>query len=175
MTQGLVIGVDPGLSGAIAFLDTGSGDLTVFDMPTEMIPGIVRRKTGPKRGLARRIDLYGLARIIDERAAEVSGAAIEQVNSMPGQGIATTMKLGFNFGAAAATVAASFIPITFVRPHDWKKEFSLKSGEKTASRICAARLFPRYAGLFGFAKDDGRAEAALLALWLQRKTERGVA
>lgn len=172
MTGGCVVGIDPGLSGAIAFLGEND-ELDVYDMPVEKVTGVVRRKTGAKRGLVRQIDLGAFACIVDSRAAGVTHAAIERVNSMPGQGIATTMKLGYNFGVAAAMVAASFIPITFVRPGVWKKVFGLKAGDKTASRVCAARLLPEHKRLFGLAKDDGRAEAALLALWLRDRIREG--
>ena len=62
--------------------------------------------------------------------------------------------------------AACKLPVKFVQPASWKKHFGLNR-DKGLSRSLATQRFPEYAKLFARAKDDGRAEAALLALFGQ--------
>ena len=56
------------------------------------------------------------------------------------------------------------IPFTPVSPSKWKKTFNLGK-DKNESRAAATRLFPDLASEFARKKDDGRAEAILIAKW----------
>jgi crossover junction endodeoxyribonuclease RuvC len=58
-------------------------------------------------------------------------------------------------------------PVTFVRPQVWTKALGVGS-DKGAHREAACRLFPTDAEQFARVKDDGRADAALLAHWWMR-------
>ena len=150
------VGVDPGLSGALAFYDALLGDLNVVDMPTVWVS-----RNGKKR---RKIDAVELGLTIDRytRGRPVS-AYIEQVGAMPGQGV-TSM---FSFGRAVGVIDGEFgyagiIP-TEVTPRVWQRELGLAPGaEKAAHRALAQKLFPKHANLFARNKDDGRADAALI-------------
>jgi hypothetical protein len=55
-------------------------------------------------------------------------------------------------------------PSTYVTPAAWTKSVGRAAG-KDASRMRAMELFPSKAELFKRAKDDGRADAALIAYW----------
>ena len=88
---------------------------------------------------------------------------IERVLSMPKQGVLSTFKFGVAYGMARAAVVALAIPYVLVTPGKWKRHFGLTS-DKELSRAMAIRLWPG-AGCFRRKRDDGRAEAALLALW----------
>jgi crossover junction endodeoxyribonuclease RuvC len=145
----LVAGVDPGLSGAIAIL--GDSTLTVLDMPTLQIKG------------KRILDLYALAQFFDLNG-NVKLATIEDPHAMPGQGVSSMFKFGFNCGAVQAMVASAFIPMKLVSPASWKGAMGLGK-DKDASRRLASQIMPRFSHLWARAKDDGRAEAALLALY----------
>lgn len=144
MTEVCILGVDPGLSGAIAFYFPAAPDLIAAeDMP--VAAGEVDAAT-----LARRIRQMGPAL-----------AVIEQVAARPGQGVSSMFRFGAAYGTARGIVQALGIPTQLVTPNRWKKHFRLDS-DKEKSRALALRLWPTSAH-FARKKDDGRAEAALLA------------
>jgi hypothetical protein len=153
-----ILGIDPGLSGALALL--GDDHVEVFDMPTLEV-------TQGKKGKARRIiDLYTLARWVDVNSGGIKEAHIETPMSMPNDGAVQAHKFGFCCGAVQMAVASAFIPMHLVAPNTWKARMALSSS-KDDSRAMASRLFPRFAHLFARKKDDGRAEAVLLARYGQ--------
>lgn len=157
----MIIGIDPGLSGAIAVFDTvteGRVSLAVHDMPTHTIT-----VAGKKR---RHIDGYLLARMVDEIATldDIRMAVVEDVHAMPKQGVTSSFKFGFVTGIVHGVICANLIPMRVVAPQVWKRAFGLTS-DKDASRRCASAMFPRFAHLWPLAGHDGRAEAALLALY----------
>lgn len=157
-----ILGVDPGLSGALAVL-RGSG-LTTHDMPTFQIKG------------KQKLDLVALDVLLRNLVAfyEPELAIVEDVHSMPKQGVASSFTFGYVTGAIHAMLAARKIPVHLVSPASWKRVMGL-SRDKDASRQLASRLFPSAASQWARKKDDGRAEAALLAYYGGRFLARGVA
>ena len=154
----ILMGADPGLSGALAFLDTDSGDLEILDMPT------LKAGTGGKRI----IDLATLAREIDARSDYVRHAFVEAVSTRPGEGAVGAFSFGQGFGALCGIIVANFIPRTFVRPAVWKKALGVPAA-KDAARDRASQLLPQHAAQWARVKDDGRAEAALIAYYGSKK------
>lgn len=155
------LGIDPGLSGAFAFFNPLAEEpLVIWDMPLHTIKVAGKEK--------RTLDLVGIANIVDNMADTTEMAIIEQVNAMPKQGVTSSFSFGFAAGAAQMAVAANFIPFTTARPDVWKREMRITK-DKEGARREASRLFPKNAGLFQRAKDDGRAEAALLAYYLAKR------
>ena len=162
-----IIAIDPGLTGAIATLV--GGRLHVADMPTYTV-----RK-------ATRVNLHDLAKIItDARILGAFEALVEHVGSMPKQGVASAFNFGFTTGAIHGILAAhADIQTHTVTPAQWRFGVGLmrtenadKRDRKAASRARAIELFPDYAHLFARAKDDGRADAALMAWWYVNKHTR---
>lgn len=150
-----IIGIDPGLSGAIAYLYDDI--IATYDMPTfEVI------KAKKKR---REVDTVQLAEIISEMNPEQ--VILEQVGAMPGQGVTSMFNFGRSYGAVEGVVGALQIPLTRVTPQRWKSALRL-SKDKGESRRRATELFPQYADQWKRVKDDGRAEAALLAWYLAK-------
>ena len=151
------IGVDPGASGAIAVLDRDSDIVQIFDMPVlEMKSGAtIKKKVNPQAICAE-------LRIFKEARVE---AILELVGAMPGQGVTSMFNFGRSLGILEGTLAGMDIPYEFVTPAVWKKKMKLTTS-KDASRELAMRMWPQKAELFKRKKDDGRAEAALLALYL---------
>jgi crossover junction endodeoxyribonuclease RuvC len=147
-----ILGIDPGLSGAFCLYNPE--DIIFFDMPTLEIT-----RNGKKK---RQLDLYAIARFIDEHSANIEKAVIENPGAMPGQGSTSMFAFGFNCAAAQMAVAANFIPMTLVRPATWKHDMGL-SKDKDATRLKASQMFPQWAHYFSRVKDDGRAEALLIA------------
>ena len=95
---------------------------------------------------------------------EVAKAIIEQVNAMPGQGVTSMFAFGESFGLAKGVLAGLKIPTSTVTPGKWKKALQLNAG-KDGSRAKAAQIWPEHAGEFKRVKDDGKAEACLIAYW----------
>lgn len=179
-----VIGVDPGLSGAIAVYDTSAKALLwVKDLP--LIPQIAPRKgQNPykKASTRREIDAYHLATTIDSIAKETLLAVVEDVSAMTytnkrgekrGQGAAASFTFGRVHGQVLGILACCMIPISLVRPAVWKSLMNLSS-DKELSRRRATELFPWNGHEFRRKKDDGRAEAALLSYFgAQRLVKKG--
>lgn len=144
----IILGIDPGVSGALAFYRSETGTLHVHDTPT----------------VDKELDADTFAAIISDHRPD--HAVIERVGAMPKQGVSSTFKFGASYGMARGIVAALGVPHTLVAPTVWKRHFALDSdGEK--SRALALRTWPG-CGSFARKKDHNRAEAALLALWFAR-------
>ena len=148
----VIIGIDPGFSGAIAKLSS-KGTLEIWDMP--IVADLRGRPV---------LNLYELHKLFSPKAREDYIAVLEQVASRPGQSAPATFRFGQGYGALEMGLAAHKIEKKIVTPAKWKKYFGL-SKNKGASRGLAIERFPQYASLFKRVKDDGRAEATLLALY----------
>jgi len=150
----VILGIDPGASGAIAIFDYAQGTLEIFDMPVVMV------KRGNKE--KKEISPQALASLL--RNPAINHATVEKVGAMPGQGTSSMFQFGRSVGMVEGTLAALSIPVTYVTPQAWRKALSVREG-KDGSRARACELFPKYAHLFARVKDDGRAEAALIAYY----------
>lgn len=145
-----ILGLDPGNSGAIASLN--GAELLIYDMPTFTI-----EKNGKMR---KRIDIQGLLKIFrDEKPDHVF---VELVGAMPGNGGGAMFSFGYGCGIIEGCLAACGFPYTYVSPMKWKKKMGCPA-EKDGSRMRASQFFPSYSHNWDRKKDDGRAEAALLA------------
>jgi len=161
----VIIGIDPGLSGAIALIERIDGEirLEVFDVPIHQIK---RGKSAKKE-----LDAHTLAGIFlrgSLRKPQPYHAFIERVGAMPGQGVSSMFAFGKVYGAMLACVACFGLPYTLVTPVAWKKATGVPVGEgasKDGSRARASQLMPQHASLWARVKDDGRAEAALIAYY----------
>ena len=151
----LILGIDPGLSGACALY--GLSSLSVFDAPT------TEREVNGKR--KRQLDETALATYINVHQPFIRLAILEKVGAMPGQGVTSSFNFGLTYGAIRGILAACGVPFQTVSPQVWKRHFGLLGQPKDASRAEASRRLPGYANLWPLKKHDGRAEAALLALY----------
>jgi crossover junction endodeoxyribonuclease RuvC len=150
----IIMGIDPGLSGAIAIYDTATGELMVEDMPTVE----VTRNGKAKREISAQLLSEAIA------AAYAQQAYLERVGAMPGQGVSSVFSFGRSVGMLEGVLAALDIPTTIVPPTTWQRKVNVRGG-KDGSRERAMQLFPKYAHLFSRKKDDGRADAALIAYY----------
>lgn len=149
-----VIGIDVGMSGGICFYS--ENDFLVYDMPTFEIT-----KNGGKR---KKIDVKRLIDILKYDIGDAQHVFIEQVSAQPGNGAAAAFTYGFGCGVVEAVVQALNMPFTYVTPMRWKKDMSCPA-DKDSARLRASQLLPQHAHNWDRKKDDGRAEAALIALW----------
>jgi crossover junction endodeoxyribonuclease RuvC len=145
------LGIDPGFGGALAWLDLG-GDLHVEDMPVLTV-----ERNGKVK---REIDLAALVALIESHRPAL--AVVEHVGAMPGQGVSSMFAFGRGFGSILGALAALRVPVELIEPATWKKAVRVPAG-KDGARLRASQLLPAHAGHWRRAKDDGRAEAAMLA------------
>jgi crossover junction endodeoxyribonuclease RuvC len=150
----IILGIDPGLSGALAFYDTVEQSVEVIDMPVlELV------RNGKKK---REVSAQSLANHIAGR--KISGAFLERVNAMTGQGVTSVFSFGRSLGIVEGILAAYDIPTTLVTPQAWQKAVNQRAG-KDGSRERAMQLFPAQVDLFQRKKDDGRSDASLIAYY----------
>jgi crossover junction endodeoxyribonuclease RuvC len=154
-----VVGIDPGSTGALAFLTLSAGlpvALECLDIPTLRI------------GRRTHLDAYALAREIDARLTAddepLAAAIIEQAGVRPQNGRIGAATFWLGLGILRGILAAHFVPIETASPAGWKAALRVAEG-KDASRLRASAIFPSWAGQWSRAKDHGRAEAALIALY----------
>lgn len=154
-----IIGIDPGLSGAI--VSYNGEELLIHDMPIFEI-----EKNGKKR---RQIDVNGFIKILrDEKPDHVF---LERVGAMPGNGSGAMFAFGFGCGLLEGAVAACGYPFTYVTPMKWKKAMGCPA-DKDGARMRASQLLPKYSHNWDLKKHDGRAESALLALFGYKDLEK---
>jgi crossover junction endodeoxyribonuclease RuvC len=157
----IIVGIDPGLSGAIAILQEGHPP-SVIDTPTTTI------KSGKKnKRMFVESTMVTMLATLDPKQTHV---AMEKIHSMPGQGVAAMFSMGEGYGLWRGILAALYIPYTLVTPQAWKKEMMAGMGkEKSASCYRAQQLFPgvEVFGPKGGAKD-GRGDALLIAEYARR-------
>ena len=129
----IVIGIDPGLSGAIAILENKKV-LGIFEMP--VMPEGKKNK--------RQLNSAQLVNILRDNVKinEEIAVVVEQVNAMPGQGVTSMFNFGQTFGAIKGVCAALNLPIYLVRPSKWKKHFELINSSKDSSRTKVIEMYP---------------------------------
>jgi crossover junction endodeoxyribonuclease RuvC len=161
----MIVGIDPGKSGAIFVYDPDIGCNVVGDVPTMKLQRAGKSPKEVPDFPQWRNTWLPLLRMADH-------VVIEQVTGSIGTGAQAGM---FNFGYSAGFVLALVLeagkPYTFMTPQAWKKQVGLKGSDGEASRRMASRLLPSCAALWPLKKHDGRAEAALMALAVTRVIE----
>ena len=133
----LIIGIDPGISGSICFLEDGIIK-DVLEMPT-MTEGKKNKKQVNGSQIYNEISFR--IKTYEKKNIKV---VIEQVSAMPGQGVTSMFNFGQSFGILKGICSAMQLPIYFVRPAKWKKYFNLINSEKDASRTRAIEIFPYF-------------------------------
>jgi crossover junction endodeoxyribonuclease RuvC len=147
------IGIDCGLNGAIAVLVDGQL-VSVHDMPTLTVD--INKKS------KRQVSPNLLAILIE--SIKPDSAIVERPAARPGQGVTAMFGFGRSLGVVEGVLAGLSVPVTYVAPATWTKAMGKAAG-KDASRQRAIELFPAMSEYFKRVKDDGRAEATLIAMW----------
>lgn len=118
----LSIGVDPGKSGAVAFIS----DAGVW---------AVRNKE----------TLHDISAAIREAVSshDRAFAVLEKVHAMPKQGVSSTFKFGQSFGQLEGILSTLGVPFELVTPRKWQQSLScLSGGDKNVTKARAQQLFP---------------------------------
>lgn len=148
----IVAGIDPGKTGALAIIHVDN-TVQFFDVPTITLRG------KPKPAWQEWSRLWSAA--LD--FAGVDLIVLEEVAARPGQGVTSMFTFGRTLGFAHAIAVASGAAIQPVTPAVWKGKLGLLNSSKGASRERCVNLYPSTASELARVKDDGRAEAALIA------------
>jgi crossover junction endodeoxyribonuclease RuvC len=153
----IVLGVDPGISGAVCWVHSSGALIAVADMPVVEVRG------------KNKISATGLRTLMRRRDCAL--VVIEQVMAMPRQnangreikmGAASTMSFGYGAGLIEGVATGLDLPVSILHPRSWKSRAGVPA-DKGAARQMAQRLWPASAAMFARVKDHGRADAALLA------------
>lgn len=170
-----IIGIDPGLDGALAIIE----EPVRWDLPPQIEPmawDTPTRTVEVARGTKREYKLDVMAEWLRpwaerHRSYGDVAAFIENVHSMPGQGVRSMFSMGYGVGAWHGILSALKIPYTLVTPQSWKKAMipDPHQKDKDASRLVAMNLFPSRAVLFERKRDHGRADAVLIAEYGRRR------
>ena len=149
-----IIGIDPGLSGAIAIFENKKVT-NIYEMPV--------MSEGKKN--KRQINSAQLVKILRDniQANDEVSVVVEQVNAMPGQGVTSMFNFGQSFGAIKGVCAALNLPIFFARPSKWKKHFELINSSKDSSRTKVIEMYPSLSSHLSKKKDANKSDAILIA------------
>lgn len=150
----LIVGIDPGCSGALVVLREGGDYIDHLNMPTIKV-GTKSRVNGA--AVAAWLRSYG------STSYGVSHAYLEQVGAMPGQGTASMFTFGHAAGVIEGILQGLNIPYTLVTPQAWKKSAGLIGSDKDAARSRAIQLYPELRALDAKAKGQAIADALLIA------------
>lgn len=157
MTHARYIGIDPGLSGAIAFMADDGTLIEVYDMP--ITP--VKTQSGKRQNIVTAPALAGMFRAHNIDGVYQTTAFLEHVHALPGQGTVSMFNFGMSYGIVRGVLGALEIPYEIITPKTWQK-LAVVQG-KDGGRTKASMLFPTFAQRFQRKKDDGRADAVLIA------------
>lgn len=157
-----ILGIDPGLSGGWALINDKATLLGCGGFPTHTVN---KKERLDGTALAQHLNFHqrylGLGTL---------HAYVEAVSSRPRQ--AGQFQFGVNCGMVHGILHAHRISFTLVSSASWKGSFGIKRGEdetkrdkKNEARQMATNLYPAHADKFSRVKDDGVAEAVLIALY----------
>lgn len=155
----MIIGIDPGLTGAYAILS--GGRVTTHPLP-------IRQYTRG-RGSSKAIDADALLGALrDIFAFHTPFCVLELVGGISGQGAHRAFNFGRGVGVIEAALQICGARVVYVAPQVWRAKLGVRAApgdknSKAASRRVASALFPASAADWARAKDDGLAEAALIA------------
>jgi len=138
------LGVDCGKTGALAILDAAGDLVAVVDMPDATCSALGAH----------------VRDILVEHRPTV--AWVELTQAFPGQGRSSAHNYGRDAGVVLGALGAWDVPVHLVTPATWKRAAGL-GRDKAASRQAATTLWPAWSASFARVRDDGRAEAALIA------------
>lgn len=151
----VVCGIDPGAGGGLGVLHVESGRY----LRSCRMPMLV----GGTHGTKPTVDVGRVIAFLDN----VDLVVLENVHSMPGQGVASSFQFGRVFGHIEATVQALELPLVRVTPQAWKKHYGISRDKRSSLSLCHV-LYPGRVD-WGVKANDGVAEALLIAnYWIER-------
>lgn len=148
----LILGVDPGVSGALVLVDQGTGDYTDHLIMPVMKVGSTNRCNGS-----------AILAWVRDYIPRINHAYLEKVHAMPKQGVSSSFSFGHSTGYIEGVITAAAIPLTLVPPTQWKRGAGLIGSDKDAARSRAIQLYPSLRVLDLKGKGQAVADALLIA------------
>jgi crossover junction endodeoxyribonuclease RuvC len=152
------LGIDPGISGALALLDENNTLVDIADMP---VMRLGKNKHKQQVNAAELTKIIRAWKSLFKARGIALEAYLELVSAMPKQGVTSMFNFGVSLGVIEGVLAALSIPVYMVTPASWKKRAGLTGKDKEAARTLAQQLYP--AAELGMKKHIGRADAILIA------------
>ncbi len=146
----MIIGIDPGCTGALVVLDEEHNVIAHILMPTVKV------------GTKSRVNGAAIAAFLREHA-QGGHAYLEQVGAMTQQGSASMFTFGHAAGVVEGILQGIGIPYSLVTPQAWKKRAGLIGQDKDAARSRAIQLYPDLRVLDLKGKGQAVADAILIA------------
>jgi len=163
-----VVGIDPGLDGALAVLDLHQGGAVLHVTrvtPTPTLTVTVRKRR------RREYDIPGMWRLVIDAiapaAVRIAVVAVEHQGPRPKEGVVSSFRTGLGFGLWRGLIVAAQLPLAIVTPQAWRREYGLLGAGKHASIRCAVERFPTYPSTL--TRHDGAADAILIAGFAARR------
>ncbi len=153
-----ILGADPGMTGALALIDQHGNLIHTAD-----IVSIEGRVDGYslRDSIVAMMECYG-----------INMAVVENVGSMPKQGVSTTFKFGRAAGCLDGVLQALDCPMAYVTPAQWKTKLKMSGKAKDYPRQWCRQHWPTVSDFNAVGKGQARADAACLALaWLEMHPE----
>lgn len=161
----ILVAVDPGLTGAFACYDTARGRLDVMAMPTY-------KQAKGKASARNTLDEEEIVALITSfHGMGATHLFFEEVGGLPKQSASAAFNFGYGCGVIITTARVLGMVIERVRPEIWKAALKVPK-DKNAARARASEMIPTHKHLWPLIKDDGKAEAALIAVYGQQRLER---
>jgi len=179
MGQKMIIGIDPGAQGGIAFLHKGKLTLHVMPIWTEEIPLSKPKKLKNGKMRTHRTETNISIKQLNDLLWDHRGAKVycEHIKEIFGTSAQSNFKMGFNYGMVQAVLDHIFGDYFLVRPQEWTKEIWIDSDivkkankrndTKATSLNAARRIFPgeSFIAPNGKTPHDGLVDAALIAYY----------
>jgi Holliday junction resolvasome RuvABC endonuclease subunit len=144
-----LLGIDPGRNGGIALLDADRAS-AFYTVQTWPMPATTRELHDLIAGLP----LIKLAMLEKPFFPKMIGTK-------------NVARIAEAYGVLKGALAWRDIPFREVTPSEWKKSLNVPT-DKTAARQRASEFFPDNADQWALKREDGRAEAALIAWYGMR-------
>jgi hypothetical protein len=176
VTKVLYAAIDPGKTGALAFIFP-SGKVESWHTPTLTTrvkhPRAKTKKGNPKVSVTKVYDTRAMFDLVyrlcwyRDKKGFVIDLSIEGQQSRPtdSKGVVFAVAHGVSKWETIAELCE--LPYLRLWPHVWKPRYLKKQAPKKASLELARKLFPNHD--LPLAKDEARAEALLMADYLRRK------
>lgn len=166
----VVIGFDPGITGAFALFEAGRlkdvRDVPLVEKEVKIKGADIRDLIGgQKKKVARDLDIAGMVALLREWTRTNSVRVVtEEVHAMPNQGVVSTTKFLRTVHVVEGICATLAVPLTIVPPDQWKKATQTPT-DKDGARQHAIKLFPKWRDCLKLKKDHNRAEAILIGMY----------
>lgn len=153
-----ILGIDPGVTGAMSVIDEHGNFMVAADITSAQ----------------GRVNIYEMANHIRDwmMVFNIEMAVVENVASMPKQGVSTTFKFGRAAGVAEAVPQTLLLPFDLITPAQWKQKLKMPKADKDAPRVWCQKRWPKVDAFDPKGKGQARADATCIALaWLELHPE----